>query len=152
MCCSWPVLGAMLASFGRSWGGLGSIFDILGLVKGGQARSGQVRSGQVRSRWPGGPPGSGGEARSGQGGVPPSYKDGSSPWPRLAEELPSKSGSDALMGRMLAHFSLIFASLSVRGPLLAQFLASVSFYTPLRTYFYRFFHIFRIPEPSQNPP
>ena len=52
---------------------------ILGLVKAGQARSGQVRSGQVKSGQDGlgQPPGNELEARSGQGGVPPSYKDGS---------------------------------------------------------------------------
>ena len=66
----WPHLGSLREVLEASWA-------ILGLVKAGQARSGQVRSGQVRSRWPGGPPGSGSEARSGQGGVPPSYKDGS---------------------------------------------------------------------------
>ena len=77
-------------SWGPCWphfGGLGGVLEaswaILGLVKAGLARSGQVRSGQVRSRWPGGLPRSGSEARSGQGGVPPSYKDGSSPLARL---------------------------------------------------------------------
>ena len=71
-------------SWGPCWphfGGLGEVLEpswaILGLVKAGQARSGQVRSGQVRSRWPWGPPRSWPKARSGQGGVPPSYKDGS---------------------------------------------------------------------------
>ena len=38
----------------------------------------------------GNPPRSGSEARSGQGGVPPSYKDGSSPWPGAGELLPSQ--------------------------------------------------------------
>ena len=50
---------------------------ILGLAKAGQARSGQVRSGQSRSRSIWGPPGLWSEARSGQEGVPRSYKDGS---------------------------------------------------------------------------
>ncbi len=48
-------------------------------VRSGQVRSGQVKSGQVKSGQDGlgQPPGNGPEARSGQGGVPPSYKDGS---------------------------------------------------------------------------
>ena len=77
LCCSWPVLGALLASFWRSWGALGAILGHLGPGQGKSKRSGQVKSGQVWSRWPWGPAGSGSEARSGQGGVAPSYKDGS---------------------------------------------------------------------------
>ena len=46
LCCSWPVLGAMLASFWKSWGGLGGILGHLGP---GQGRSSKVRSSQVRS-------------------------------------------------------------------------------------------------------
>ena len=42
----WPVLGALLASFWRSWGGLGGILGHLGP---GQGRSSKVRSSQVRS-------------------------------------------------------------------------------------------------------
>ena len=50
---------------------------ILGLVKAGQ--NGQVKLGQVKSGQDGlgQPARSGSEARSGQGGVAPSYKDGS---------------------------------------------------------------------------
>ena len=45
----------------------------------GQGTSSKVRSVQVKSGQDGlgQPPGSEAEARSGQGGVPPSYKDGS---------------------------------------------------------------------------
>ena len=56
LCCSWPVLGALLASFWRSWGGLGGILGHLGpgqgrssKVRSSQVRSGQIRSGQARS-------------------------------------------------------------------------------------------------------
>ena len=77
LCCSWPVLGALLASFWRSWGALGAILGHLGPGQGKSKRSGQVKSGQVWSRWPWAPPRFGNEARSGQGGVAPSYKDGS---------------------------------------------------------------------------
>ena len=41
LCCSWPVLGALLASFWKSWGGLGGILGHLGP---GQGRSSKVGS------------------------------------------------------------------------------------------------------------
>ena len=71
-------------SWGPCWphfGGLGEVLEaswaILSLVKAGQ--KGQVKLGQVKSGQDGlgQPPGFGSEARSGQGGVAPSYKDGS---------------------------------------------------------------------------
>ena len=56
---------------------LGPFLAILGLVKPGHERSGQVRSSQAWSEEAWGPRRLWTGARSGQGGVHPSYKDGS---------------------------------------------------------------------------
>ena len=78
------------ASWPHFWGlgaVLGPLWAILGLVEPGHERSGQVRSSQVRLGEAWGPEPAGIGARSGQGGVHPSYKDGSSPWPGAGEVL-----------------------------------------------------------------
>ena len=69
------LVGFFLKVLGKSWKHLGPSWAWSRQVKQGQVKSGQVKSGQDG---PGHPPRSGAEARSGQGGVPPSYKDGSS--------------------------------------------------------------------------
>ena len=66
-----------MASFSGLGGVLGPFWAVLGLVKPGHERSGQVRSSQVRSGQAWALPLAGTGARSGQGGVHPSYKDGS---------------------------------------------------------------------------
>ena len=53
----------------------------------------------------------------------------------------------ALLG---ASCWLIFRSLSLPGPLLASFLASLNLSEPLLTLFYRFFLILQAPELSRN--
>ena len=75
----WPHFRSLGDVLGASWA-------ILGLVEPGHERSGQARSTEVRSEQVWKLPLPGIEARSGQGGVPPSYKDGSSPvaWGRGA--------------------------------------------------------------------
>ena len=80
----WPHFRSLGAVLEASWA-------ILGLARAGQARSGQVRSAQGRSRWTWALPRLWGEARSGQEGVPRSYKDGSPPKSRFAD---TQSGVD----------------------------------------------------------
>ena len=82
MVCLGGPLGLVLEGLG---GVLGLSWPFLGHLGPGQARSGQVMPFQIRTRSVGelSPP------PPGQEGVPPSYKDGSSPWPDLEELLPT---------------------------------------------------------------
>ena len=74
LACLGGLVGLILEVLGRSWSHLGPSWTWSRQVKHGQVKSGQVKSGQDG---PGQPPQNELEARSGQGGVPPSYKDGS---------------------------------------------------------------------------
>ena len=74
MACLWGLVGFILEVLGRSWTHLGPSWAWSRQVNQGQVKLGQVKSGQDGL---GQPPRSENLARSGQGGVAPSYKDGS---------------------------------------------------------------------------
>ena len=88
LACLGGLVGLILEVLGSSWSHLGPSWAILGLVKASQ--KGQVKLGQVESGQDGlgQSPRSENLARSGQGGVAPSYKDGS------ALENPSSSSEE----------------------------------------------------------